>query len=544
MEDIEQKQNQPPSAETEKPSNESDVRTSPEQIRTDRINSIDQQLSNFNHSEKSEEEIAEIQKAREEEYQTELSKLETGLGQPLSEESKQKIHQNMVDSAIERAQNENENYDRLVSEKKILEYLNSALKGEKPESFIARPMSQDCKVAIMIPAYNENASNILRSLSSLAEQEEVDPNLFEVDLVVNNRKVDAEQNTPAFLANQESIRLIKYINGESREIPEGLTTEQIEQVEKIRKAEIKINVIDKSSVNTSDEENNVGVARDRAGAEIIDRFMKSSGNTEGAIAITDCDCIFSRNFIKSLIASFEEHKINGVSGNLEFEIDSSLPNQELIKKAFDIYMGKDGPKKDYSGEPNFKIQKEGALQAGANMTVTAKAWAMVNGMPRIAGGEDIRFGKNIEDLRGQVAKNYDYTITSLIRVSERTGLQGNGRIVKKIKESVDDFVAGKTDRIVVEDREMVDKFFNGVLRANESKALKGKLFLDLMKECNFKQNNIPESEYDELASEINTELEKPKSEQELKKIEKLILEKIYPYYPERDVTDRIIKKES
>lgn len=544
MEDIEQKQNQPPSAETEKPSNESNVITSPEQIRTGRINLIDQQLSNFNYSAKSEEEIAEIQKAREEEYQTELSKLETGLGQPLSEESKQKIHQNMVDSAIERAQNENENYDRLVGEKKILEYLNTALKGEKPESFIARPMSQDCKVAVMVPAYNESASNILRSLSSLAEQEEVNPNLFEVDLVINNRKIDAEQNTPAFLANQESIRLIKYINGESQETPEGLTAEQAEQIEKIRKAEIKINVIDKSSVNTSDAENNVGVARDRAGAEILERFLKSSGNTEGAIAITDCDCTFSRNFIKSLIASFEEHKINGVSGNLEFEIDPSLTNQELIKKAFDIYMGKDGPKQDYLGEPNFKIQKEGALQAGANMAVTAKAWAMVNGMPRIAGGEDIRFGKNIEDLRGQVAKNYDYTITSLIRVSERTGLQGNGRIVKKIKESVDDFVAGKTDRIVVEDREMVNKFFNGVLRANESKALKGKLFLDLMKECNFKQNNIPEAEYDELASEINIELEKPRSEQELKKIERLILEKIYPYYPERDVTDRIVNKES
>ena len=86
MEDIEQKQNQPPSAEIEKPSNESEVRASPEQIRTDRINSIDQQLSNFNYLAKSEEEIAEIQKAREEEYQTELSKLETSLGQPLSEE--------------------------------------------------------------------------------------------------------------------------------------------------------------------------------------------------------------------------------------------------------------------------------------------------------------------------------------------------------------------------------------------------------------------------------------------------------------------------
>ncbi|TSC90988.1 MAG: hypothetical protein CEN90_715 [Parcubacteria group bacterium Licking1014_17] len=501
-------------------------------------------MGSLNDSPKSEEEITEIQRTREEEYQTELSKLESGLGQPLSEESRTKIHQNLVDSAIEQAQKENENYDRLVAEKNVLEYLNRSLAGEKPESFISRPMNQDCKVAVMIPAYNESASNILRSLSSLVEQEEVDSSLFEIDLVVNNRRTDADQKSAAFLTNQESINLIKFINGESEDAPKNLTEEKIKQIEKIKKSQIKINVIDKSSPNTSEEENNVGVARDRAGAEIVDRFMTSSGNTEGAIAITDCDCTFSRNFIKSLIQSFEQHKINGVSGNLEFEIDPSLPNQELMKKAFDIYMGKDGPKEDYSGEPNFKFQKEGALQAGANMAVTAKAWAMVNGMPRIAGGEDIRFGKNVEELRGQVAKNYDYTITSLIRVSERTGLQGNGRIVKKIKESIDDFVAGKSDKIVVEDREMVDKFFNGVLRANENKTLKGNLILDLMKYCGFKQNNIPESEYDELAREVNAELEKPKSEQELKKIEKLILEKIYPYYPERDVTDKIVEKKT
>lgn len=125
MEDIEQKQNQPPSAETEKPSSEGEDKTSPEQIRSDRINSIDQQLSSFNYLPKTEEEIAEIQKAREEEYQTELSKLETGLGQPLSEESKQKIHQNLVDRVVERAQGENENYDRLSIEKIVLQNIDN-----------------------------------------------------------------------------------------------------------------------------------------------------------------------------------------------------------------------------------------------------------------------------------------------------------------------------------------------------------------------------------------------------------------------------------
>lgn len=42
MNNIEQKQNQPPSAETEKPAGESEKVISPEQQRIDRVNLIDQ----------------------------------------------------------------------------------------------------------------------------------------------------------------------------------------------------------------------------------------------------------------------------------------------------------------------------------------------------------------------------------------------------------------------------------------------------------------------------------------------------------------------
>jgi|GEM_PF-1492767 len=463
--------------------------------------------------------------------------------QSLSDENGQMVNEGLKKTPEqERPSDKKQAFEHSVVERTILEYLNRTLSGEKLESFISREMNKDCKVAVIIPVYNESASNILRSLSSLSEQEGIDPKSFEIDLVVNNRQAEAEQETEAFLSNQASINLIKFINGESQEVPGGLTDEQIKQIEKIRKSKVVINVIDKSSSDASDQENNVGIARNRAGAEIVDRFMRSSGNTEGVVAITDCDCVFSENYIKSLIESFGNHKINGVSGNLEFEIDPILPNRELIQRAFDIYMGKDHPKGDYSGESDFQLQTEGVLQSGANMAVPARVWAQVGGMPPLAGGEDIQFGENVEKLGGQVAKNYCYTITSLIRISERTGLQGNGRIVKKIKESIDAFVSGRSDKVVIEDREKVGNFFGEVIKAFEERRLTGRLLMDLMARNNFKQNELPETEYNELANEINQELGKIETDRDYRKIERTILERIYPFYPEKDIADRLAEK--
>ena len=63
-----------------------------------------------------------------------------------------------------------------------------------------------------------------------------------------------------------------------------------------------------------------------------------------------------------------------------------------------------------------------------------------------------------------------------------------------------------------------------------------------MKKNKFKEHALDKGDFDQLAEEINTELSKPETEQKRGRIEKIVLEKIYPFYPEREITDDINKE--
>ncbi|TAN57658.1 hypothetical protein EPN15_03455 [Patescibacteria group bacterium] len=84
-----------------------------QQKRDERILQIDQELAEFSVKAQTEDEINAVQMERDQEYQNKIQELETGLSQPLSEETKDKIHQNMVDSVIDRARRVNNKFDNL-----------------------------------------------------------------------------------------------------------------------------------------------------------------------------------------------------------------------------------------------------------------------------------------------------------------------------------------------------------------------------------------------------------------------------------------------
>ena len=126
-----------PSHETEKP-----VQTQPEktpaEMRQERLTQINQELSDFNSQTNIPEEIQRTQERREQEYQSQLAELETGLGQKLSDESTEMIHANLVNSVIEQAQKENERFDTLTEERKKLTLYNNLELGENAEEVISK----------------------------------------------------------------------------------------------------------------------------------------------------------------------------------------------------------------------------------------------------------------------------------------------------------------------------------------------------------------------------------------------------------------------
>jgi len=128
MVNPENKQKEVQTQETEKPVQLQPEKSSSE-IRDERISRINQELERFNHQVSTPVEVQQVQEQREQEYQSKVTELEQRLGTELSNESKDKIHQNMVDSTIEQAQKDNERFNNLHRLRKAAEIFS-------PEDFI------------------------------------------------------------------------------------------------------------------------------------------------------------------------------------------------------------------------------------------------------------------------------------------------------------------------------------------------------------------------------------------------------------------------
>lgn len=121
----------------EQPQPESAAQTLSEQ-REAKIELLKKELDSFHHTASSQQEIDMIQSQREQEYQSKLTGIESGLGQKLSDESTEMIHKKLVDSVIEQAQKENERFDALTEERKKLTLYNSLELGENAEEVVTK----------------------------------------------------------------------------------------------------------------------------------------------------------------------------------------------------------------------------------------------------------------------------------------------------------------------------------------------------------------------------------------------------------------------
>lgn len=331
----------------------------------------------------------------------------------------------------------NQNLEWKNEKIKIEEYLSQTL--PESEERIGAPMISRCEVSIIIPAYGEREI-ILRPLESLLRQEGIENEAFEVIIVVNNPPTPPEkrhnenerdheralvQYNEALKNNQDTLRLLRYLNGSEENIQ--LSDQEKEICEKIRKSGLKVYWIDKASQGKtfSQQEANVGGARNRGVAEAVARFYEQARN--GIIAQVDADVRFDENYIKNLIKFFNDNpKLVGLSGSTDYEyIDT--PDRALHEK-LSMYsdMGY------YYGdlEEFYKIQKPTQKQKeqeqadianlfiGSNMASRAYEAAVVGGVPKLHGSEDPGFGKRLSSI-GEIKRVQEIITYPGIRFSSR-----------------------------------------------------------------------------------------------------------------------------
>ena len=127
-------------------------------------------------------------------------------------------------------------------------------------TWIKPAMSPSCRLAVVVPIYDEPLEGLNKLLKSLAVQEQVFKTEFEVVAIVNNSHRQALEKSKEYLQNQLTIKFLKSVKA----FPSSLR------------------IIDKSS-SIALQENNVSLIRQRAGAEVVMRFLKSDKGLKGII---------------------------------------------------------------------------------------------------------------------------------------------------------------------------------------------------------------------------------------------------------------------
>jgi len=353
--------------------------------------------------------------------------------------------------------------DSLEAKEKINTYLAENLPVS--EVRIAEKMDPECRVCVVIPCYGER-SWVLRPLGSLAQQEGVKPEQFEAIFVINNPREKFVQDAnetdedyerriakqpQRFRDNKQVMKLFDSIkNGSSN----GIRQEERKIVEHIRESGIKFHIIDKSTPGKElpDRDANVGGARNRGVAEAVERFLSIERN--GIIAQTDADTKLSTNYVAKLIETFDNNpELVGMAGNLGFEAikgKEGLPHEYVLQEEM-RWVYKNARDDFLEREKNIT---EGLAPgspvipfSGANMASRAYESALAGGIPKIAGGEDPAFGRNVAKI-GIVARIPEIITYPADRQSERT-TTGHGLTRIKIRKNL-----SEKGGVQVEDFEM------------------------------------------------------------------------------------------
>lgn len=402
-------------------------------------------------------------------------------------------------------------------------------------------MGSGCKVAVLIPVYDEPVGLLLNVLLSLAAQKNVLKKDYEIFVVVNNNRRQAKESSPEFLQNQKTLQFIAYLNCEIPVCPFDLNREQQQIMFEIRKSGLQIRLTDKSSVRFADALNNCGSAKNFGGTEICRRFGTAKAGSNGIIALLDCDCRVSESFLKEILETFKNPEINLVAGKWLTEVDPSHPYSEALAKAAAIHFGVDNSLK------NFKVSKKRLIiqlqkgdkhkkpiaRIGHNMAVRVSAWLAVGGFPRLSSFDDIIFGQRITELPGDVAFNPNYWVCNLLRPSERAGMASIGRRMKAIIESIEYFAEGRGQEVLLPDLRKINRLFLAVFESLNQDLLTPELLLGHLKNYGVSVQNLTNRDVFDLCMTITSEFREKECDHGWERTEALVLSRFYQHLPKQ-----------
>lgn len=414
------------------------------------------------------------------------------------------------------------------------------LTGEQT-SQIRESMHLNCKIAVMVPVYNESAGLFLSCLESLAAQTKIKPEEFEVAVVINNSKREALEKEPAFLANSAIFEIIRFIQGGKE--PKSADKTVIRRAGALRDKHLAVRVIDKFSAATAYEENNVGTASNRACAELANRFLTSTkAGQNGIIALADCDCILSPNFLQALTVDFVDPTVNACSGILQYAMPNSVKKTQILQKALETYlhrplMIRNQPKK-LMRRNDSKTNR--IISCCPNLAVRVRSYIAVGGMGKHISNAGTALAIKLSSLPGLTCVDMNYSVFVLARPSARADLFSFGRAVEFISRSVEAYMIGKANKVLLPKTEDV-RVFLGVAAGL---AKNGKINEDnlrrLCEELQMPAERLSAANFKELALAVEDDMSQPLGiRPPLWRTMAVVAEKFYDSFPKTDITSLV-----
>ncbi|MCB1195164.1 glycosyltransferase family 2 protein [bacterium] len=301
------------------------------------------------------------------------------------------------------------------------------------------PPSENLKVSVVIPVYNELANGNIFDLLESFLQQDTDTSQFEIILVVNNSFDDSRTQSNGFLDNQRLIELVRYFS-----IPSGerapvfineLSERQRQIIEDVRNKKLAVHVLDRSTNGlpgiVEQSAIRIGTIRNIGVYKAIDRFETIGQN--GFIANLDADTSVPADYIARLIRYSQLDAVDAVYTNLQYTYASG--DEFLFKSHFVEALAQLTWR-----FPEYLLSRAPQDMGTVRIIARANTFKMRGGFPDIAMSEDMYFSRLLNRTSSGIVSAYDISVTTKDRMRESRGFDSGIRHRYGQQMTVDEFV--------------------------------------------------------------------------------------------------------